>query len=119
MSSTSKEEGGTPFFCLPIFRRLRRQKAQPQESISLDKRDTVKALEDELAEQKAKVTKLEADLSGEKRERQDEVRQLKGLGEAREKDVARKDTDIQQLEKERDTLRGKVCPLEKGTGYSN
>lgn len=121
MNSAPKERGVLPLCGLPWLR-FRRKKVQPQEPIPLEKHvgdgqtvsDAVKALEHQLAEEKAKSARHQAEAAEEKRKSEGEVRQLKELLEAREKDVAQKNANIQQLVKDGDTMRAKVGPIGKG-----
>jgi hypothetical protein len=123
MSSTSKEEGVKLLFgCIPSGRLrfpklpFKRKRTQPQEPLELEKhaRDEQAALKDELDEERAKFARFKAEAAGEKRDLEDQIRQLKELMEAQVKEIGLKDADIQRLRMDGDTMRAKVSRIEKG-----
>ena len=121
MSTTSKEESARSWLCglpgppLPKF--FKRKKTQPQESLPIEKpaRDDQATLRDELAEEKARSARLEAEAAAEKTNLEDELRQCKELLETRVKELGLKDADIRRLGKEGDVMRARVSSIEKGT----
>lgn len=117
MSSTSKEEGvSSPLCGLPVPRLFKRKKAKPQEPITLEKpaRDEQAELKDELAEEKAKFGRLEAEAAVQKKDLEGQVLQLKEHLEARAKELGYKDAEIQQLKGDGDVMRARVSMFEKG-----
>ena len=131
-SHSSPSTISTPMrFTLKKFLRLipscfpRRDGKEGNGSIPLGQRDgngpapntVLKPVEVEFSEERAKV---EAKAFAEaKRNLEDEVRELKGLLEEREKVVGQRDADIQQLRKERDEMQTKVSQVQRGTSSNN
>ena len=119
-----------PFFSKKLrrlipFRFSCRDGKKKNGSIPLGQRDgngqapnpVLKPVEAEFSEEKAKV---EAKASAEaKRKLEDEIRELKGLLEEREKVVGYRDADIQRLRKERDEMQTKVSQVQRGTSSNN
>ena len=109
-------------FCIPLpsrIPRLPRRRKTTDEDIQLGRRvkpsPAVRELERELAEERTKYARLEEENRrlkagrdepvGTNKKLEDELRQVKELLEAREKDSANKDARLRQLENE---IRSKV-----------
>lgn len=127
------EEHGVNHFCgLPIqnpFRSKSRSKRRKAgERIQREKlvedgsttTDAIRALEDQLAEERAKFAKLkvEADANAEANVKlETQILGLKELLEAREKDVGQRDAEVQRLEAEGRTMRERVCRTKRGISF--
>lgn len=113
------------FFCLPLpnpFKSLSKPKKAREQTLR-EKRvedgstttDAIRALEDQLAQERAKFAKLkvEADAKAEANLKLEaETRGVKELLETRENDVGQRDAEIQRLESEGGTMRERLGQLQ-------
>lgn len=122
MRFRSKNPGGSPWFCIPFSSKRRKRANDPKDiqlpqSVRRDPTPTpaVEALELELAEERAKCARLERERRAEadamaeaKGKMENEIREVRDLLEAREKEVGQKDVSAQQLERDASEMRTKV-----------
>jgi len=129
MPPTSEKSGGKLSFSIPFSsgrRKAANEDIKLAQGVGDDPTPTpaVKVLELKLAEEKVKCTKLEKELQRVKAEMdafaeakgraEDEVREVKELLEAREKEVGLKDASIQRLEKDMSEMQKKVGRVGRG-----